>query len=148
MPRPAGSVERLASGKLNRCMWWAASTQIWRRTCCSFGWLRTAAASSPHPISPTTLPALLPVSGSQHTRACCAQLNTLAGRTYSDMAQYPVFPWVVADYASASLDLNDPATFRDLAKPVGALDEKRLQFFLERFESLRVRPALQCERGF
>ena len=72
----------------------------------------------------------------------CAQLNTLAGRTYSDLAQYPVFPWVLADYASASLDLNEPATFRDLAKPVGALNDKRLQFFLERYESLRVRPAL------
>lgn len=53
-----------------------------------------------------------------------------------------MFPWVLADYASASLDLNDPATFRDLAKPVGALNEKRLHFFLERYESLRVRPAL------
>lgn len=52
-----------------------------------------------------------------------------------------MFPWVLADYASASLDLNEPATFRDLAKPVGALNEKRLQFFLERYESLRVRAA-------
>ncbi|KAK9836952.1 hypothetical protein WJX81_002248 [Elliptochloris bilobata] len=66
------------------------------------------------------------------------QLNTLAGRTYSDLAQYPVFPWVLADYASASLDLNDAATFRDLVKPVGALDDKRLKFFLDRYESLRA----------
>ena len=27
-------------------------------------------------------------------------LNTLAGRTYSDLMQYPVFPWVLADYES------------------------------------------------
>ena len=27
-------------------------------------------------------------------------LNTLAGRTYNDMMQYPVFPWVLADYLS------------------------------------------------
>ncbi len=25
-------------------------------------------------------------------------LNTLAGRSYNDLMQYPVFPWVVADY--------------------------------------------------
>ena len=25
-------------------------------------------------------------------------LNTLAGRSYNDLMQYPVFPWIVADY--------------------------------------------------
>ena len=48
-------------------------------------------------------------------------LNTLAGRSYNDLTQYPVFPWVVEDYASHTLDLDDPATFRDLSKPMGAL---------------------------
>ncbi len=67
-----------------------------------------------------------------------AQLNTLAGRTYNDLNQYPVFPWILADYTSSSLDLNNPATFRDLSKPVGALNEKRLQFFRERYDSLQV----------
>lgn len=27
-------------------------------------------------------------------------LNTIAGRTYNDLMQYPVFPWVLADYQS------------------------------------------------
>lgn len=27
-------------------------------------------------------------------------LNTLAGRTYNDLMQYPIFPWVIADYQS------------------------------------------------
>ncbi|KOB73312.1 Uncharacterized protein OBRU01_10878, partial [Operophtera brumata] len=47
-------------------------------------------------------------------------LNTLAGRSYNDLMQYPVFPWILADYDSLELDLNDPATFRDLTKPMGA----------------------------
>ncbi|KAK9824084.1 hypothetical protein WJX72_007613 [[Myrmecia] bisecta] len=68
------------------------------------------------------------------------QLNSLAGRTYNDLNQYPVFPWIIADYESGSLDLTEPATFRDLAKPMGALNPKRLQFFLERYESLRAVP--------
>lgn len=62
-------------------------------------------------------------------------LNTLAGRSYNDLMQYPVFPWVVADYTSDSLDLSNPTSFRDLSKPVGALNEKRFQLFLERYES-------------
>ncbi len=66
------------------------------------------------------------------------QLNVLAGRTYNDLNQYPVFPWILADYTSSSLDLNDPATFRDLSKPVGALEEKRLAFFRDRYQSMLV----------
>jgi len=27
-------------------------------------------------------------------------LNTLAGRSYNDLMQYPVFPWILADYTS------------------------------------------------
>ena len=55
------------------------------------------------------------------------QLNTLAGRTYNDLNQYPVFPWIVADMDSAVLDLEDPASFRDLSRPVGALNPDRCE---------------------
>lgn len=54
-------------------------------------------------------------------------LNTLAGRSYNDLTQYPVFPWVLADYSSDVLDFNKSSTFRDLSKPVGALDSKRFE---------------------
>jgi hypothetical protein len=62
-------------------------------------------------------------------------LNTFAGRTYNDLTQYPVFPWVLSDYTSGKLDLSETASFRDLSKPVGALDEKRLETFEERFRA-------------
>ena len=39
-------------------------------------------------------------------------LNTLAGRSFNDWTQYPVFPWILADYTSERLDLTNPATFR------------------------------------
>ena len=61
-------------------------------------------------------------------------------RGYNDLSQYPVFPWVIADYSSDALDLSSATTFRDLSKPVGALDEKRLQFFLERFDTMTADP--------
>ncbi|CAL8256627.1 unnamed protein product [Lota lota] len=63
-------------------------------------------------------------------------LNTLAGRTYNDMMQYPVFPWVLADYLSETLDLSNPATFRDLSKPMGAQTEKRREMFVKRYEEM------------
>ena len=75
----------------------------------------------------------------QGSPPCCTQLNLLAGRTYNDLNQYPVFPWVLADYTSEQLDLNDAASFRDLSKPIGALSEKRAQFFRDRYDSLQAR---------
>uniref|UniRef100_A0A3B3XWV4 Neurobeachin b n=1 Tax=Poecilia mexicana TaxID=48701 RepID=A0A3B3XWV4_9TELE len=43
-------------------------------------------------------------------------LNTIAGRTYNDLNQYPVFPWVLTNYDSEELDLTLPGNFRDLSK--------------------------------
>ncbi|XP_071664091.1 lipopolysaccharide-responsive and beige-like anchor protein isoform X2 [Patagioenas fasciata] len=62
-------------------------------------------------------------------------LNTIAGRTYNDLNQYPVFPWVITNYESEELDLTLPSNFRDLSKPIGALNPKRAAFFAERYES-------------
>ena len=61
-------------------------------------------------------------------------LNTLAGRSYNDLMQYPVFPWVLADYTSEKLDLDSPDTFRDLSKPMGALTADRLRQFQKRYK--------------
>lgn len=60
-------------------------------------------------------------------------LNTLAGRSYNDLTQYPVFPWVLADYSSEELDFNKSSTFRDLSKPIGALDQKRFEVIYPNF---------------
>ncbi|XP_026576266.1 WD repeat- and FYVE domain-containing protein 4 [Pseudonaja textilis] len=63
-------------------------------------------------------------------------LNSLAGRTPSDLMQYPVFPWVLADYHSLTLDLTHPSTFRDLSKPMGAQTEGRREKFIQRFKEV------------
>uniref|UniRef100_A0A8C1VTS4 Neurobeachin a n=1 Tax=Cyprinus carpio TaxID=7962 RepID=A0A8C1VTS4_CYPCA len=62
-------------------------------------------------------------------------LNTIAGRTYNDLNQYPVFPWVLTNYESEDLDLTLPGNFRDLSKPIGALNPKRAVFYAERYET-------------
>jgi hypothetical protein len=60
----------------------------------------------------------------------------MAGRTFNDIAQYPVFPWILADYASEKIDLSDSRMYRDLSKPVGALNPDRLSQLLERYKEL------------
>ncbi|XP_044762510.1 WD repeat and FYVE domain-containing protein 3 [Coccinella septempunctata] len=61
-------------------------------------------------------------------------LNTLAGRSYNDLMQYPVFPWILADYDTEELDLTHPSTFRDFTKPMGAQSPERLEQFKKRFK--------------
>ena len=62
-------------------------------------------------------------------------VNTMAGRTFNDLTQYPVFPWVLADYTSEELDLSDWRSFRDLTKPMGCQTPERQADFRERFQS-------------
>ena len=62
-------------------------------------------------------------------------VNTLAGRSYNDITQYPVFPWILSDYLSQELDLTSPSSFRDLSRPLGALTSDRLKEFRMRYET-------------
>lgn len=40
----------------------------------------------------------------------------IPGRTYNDLNQYPVFPWVLTNYDTKDLDLSLPSNYRDLSK--------------------------------
>ncbi len=72
-------------------------------------------------------------------------LNEAADRTFSDLTQfslliilfnlnrYPVFPWIIQDYTSPSIDLNNPKVYRDLSKPIGALNPEKLEKSRERY---------------
>jgi len=86
-------------------------------------------------------------------------LNTIAGRTYNDLNQYLIFPWILNNYDSATCDLNSPSSYRDLSKPIGnfkfksiidsnffcffnsdlyfigALNPSRRQTFMERYQN-------------
>ena len=68
------------------------------------------------------------------------RLNTLAGRSFNDLTQYPVVPWVIKDYASSNLDLTNPASFRDLTKPIGAQEPAQAARFAERYAEGRGGP--------
>eukprot|EP00943_MAST-04B_sp_MAST-4B-sp1_P002658 g2658.t1 len=65
-------------------------------------------------------------------------LNTMAGRSYNDLTQYPVFPWILADYHSDKIDLNLRSSYRDLSKPMGALGKKRAKEFRDRYQELKI----------
>lgn len=62
-------------------------------------------------------------------------VNTMSGRTFMDLTQYPVFPWVLRDYSSDTLDLDDTSVYRDLSKPMGAQSPEREATYRERYEA-------------
>ncbi|XP_068632713.1 lysosomal-trafficking regulator [Battus philenor] len=65
-------------------------------------------------------------------------LNGLAGRSYNDLMQYPVLPFIIADYTSKILDLNDPASFRDLSKPMAVHNKNREQHYINTYNDLKM----------
>lgn len=62
-------------------------------------------------------------------------LNMSAGRSYNDIAQYPVFPWVIKDYDSPELMLDDPEVYRDLRRPIGAQTLEGIQRAKETYKA-------------
>lgn len=53
-------------------------------------------------------------------------LNTLAGRSYNDLMQYPVFPWILADFDS---EVTAGSERVDLQRCVGAAGSGNVVFF-------------------
>ena len=66
-------------------------------------------------------------------------LNTFAGRSFNDLTQYPVFPWIITNYDGQDLVETD---FRNLSIPVGMFDfnekaEARKETFIEFYKTLK-----------
>ena len=54
-------------------------------------------------------------------------LNILGGRSYNDISQYPVFPWIISDYKRDKIKENDlysdKTLYRDLSLPLGMIPD-------------------------
>lgn len=63
-------------------------------------------------------------------------INHLALRSFNDLSQYPVFPWLIINFDSEFIDLEDETNYRNLKEPIGALNKRRLEFFKKRYHQL------------
>lgn len=61
-------------------------------------------------------------------------LNVYSGRSFRNTFQYPFVPWILVDYDSPTLDLKNEAIYRDLSKPIGALNPSKLQECLTTYQ--------------
>jgi len=70
-------------------------------------------------------------------------LNIISGRSFNDLTQYPIFPWILSDYTSKSIDLYDSSVYRDLSKPIGTLNHSRLNDIVNLFNEFDD-PMMKC----
>ncbi|KAI6209440.1 Lysosomal-trafficking regulator [Aphelenchoides besseyi] len=63
-------------------------------------------------------------------------LNKLAGRSFNDLMQYPVFPFILANYKSDFLDFTSTQTFRDLSRPMAIQDRSMEPTYVRMYNSL------------
>ncbi|XP_078001240.1 lysosomal-trafficking regulator-like [Glandiceps talaboti] len=65
------------------------------------------------------------------------QLNKIAGRTFNDLMQYPVFPFILADYTSDELNLENNKSFRNLLKPIAVQYKDMESVYIDRYKWLK-----------
>ncbi|PNI55240.1 LYST isoform 4 [Pan troglodytes] len=63
-------------------------------------------------------------------------LNKHAGRSFNDLMQYPVFPFILADYISETLDLSDPLIYRNLSKPIAVQYKEKEDRYVDTYKYL------------
>lgn len=63
-------------------------------------------------------------------------LNQLGGRSFQDLMQYPVFPWILADYESSILDLKRKESFRCLERPIAVQHDESRAYYEAGYEHL------------
>ena len=68
-------------------------------------------------------------------------LNIYSGRSFNDLTQYPVFPWIITNYLDESKEITK-SDFRNLNIPIGMLDlnekgELRKETFIETYQTLK-----------
>ena len=63
-------------------------------------------------------------------------LNTLSGRTYNDLSQYPIYPWIISDYKSERINLYNNDIYRDLKFPIFAQEEENRKKLKLKFEEV------------
>ncbi|XP_033836122.1 lysosomal-trafficking regulator isoform X1 [Periophthalmus magnuspinnatus] len=63
-------------------------------------------------------------------------LNKHAGRSFNDLMQYPVFPFILRDYTSETLDLQDPTIYRNLVKPIAVQSKEKEDRYVDNYRYL------------
>ena len=66
-------------------------------------------------------------------------MNKYSGRSFNDLSQYPIFPWILHDYQSPtfeqlSANIQKGEALRDLTKHSGVLSQAKHEYAKAQFE--------------
>ena len=69
-------------------------------------------------------------------------LNIYSNRSYNDISQYPVFPWVLSSFEDPIKNDSNNYNYRDLSLPMGMMElneegERRKELFMETYDVLK-----------
>ncbi len=64
-------------------------------------------------------------------------LNKYAGRSFNDLGQYPVFPWVLGQYKGKLPQLANPGVYRDLSKSIAGISKDKVASAKDKYDLLR-----------
>jgi len=64
-------------------------------------------------------------------------LNKYAGRSFNDLSQYPIFPWIISNYTNSSINLGDRKIYRPLELPIAAITAEKRKLAKEKLEILK-----------
>ena len=69
-------------------------------------------------------------------------LNIYSGRSFNDLTQYPIFPWIITNYSDDTENISIETDLRNLSIPMGMMDisdkaQMRKDTFIETYESIR-----------
>ncbi|RWS15169.1 lysosomal-trafficking regulator-like protein [Dinothrombium tinctorium] len=74
-------------------------------------------------------------------------LNKVAGRSFNDLMQYPVFPFVLSDYDSQTLDLENQGSFRKLNRPMAVQKKSKEEYYINQYNYLKAEYESTCHLG-
>ena len=69
-------------------------------------------------------------------------LNIFGNRSFNDISQYPVFPWILSNFEDPLLKENGDYIYREMTLPMGMMElneegEKRKELFMLNYETLK-----------
>ena len=67
-------------------------------------------------------------------------MNIYSGRSFNDLTQYPIFPWIISNYITD--DLEDESNFRNLSIPIGMMEFNdksimRKETFIDTYDTVK-----------